>query len=115
MAKEVCDRISQGWFTVIASTVIIKSGFLNKNHNKNIKNKPRKRNSNSIRTKGSDVDGVIIPFTSYEVIPEGTNSGALAESFDDLTTESTSLHVLEADVLLAFALCWGLLKSERVR
>lgn len=40
---------------------------------------------------------------------EGTNSGALAESFDDLTTESTSLKPRGAGVLLACALCWGLL------
>lgn len=59
-----------------------------------------------------------IPLTSYGLIPEGTNSGALAESFDDLTKESTSLQPGKADVLLAFILCWGLLcllKSERGR
>lgn len=38
--------------------------------------------------------------TSYWLNPKGTNSGALAESFDDLIMESTSLPPLEADVLL---------------
>lgn len=59
-----------------------------------------------------------IPLTSYVLLPEGTNSGALAESFDDLTIESTSLLLLESDALLAFVLCWGLLcllKSESER
>lgn len=30
VAKEVCDHISQGWFTKIAFAIIIKSGFLKK-------------------------------------------------------------------------------------
>lgn len=46
--------------------------------------------------------------TSYEFIPVGTNSGALAERVDAFAKESTSLHPLEEDILLAFALCWGL-------
>lgn len=37
------------------------------------------------------------PLTSYDINPEGTNSGALAESFDDLTKESASLLPLEPD------------------
>lgn len=46
--------------------------------------------------------------TSY-IIPVGTNSGALAERFDELMAESSWVHLLEAEALFACALCWGLL------
>lgn len=46
--------------------------------------------------------------TSY-IIPAGTNSGALAERFDEFTAESSWVYLLEADALFAFALCWGML------
>lgn len=46
--------------------------------------------------------------TSY-IIPAGTNSGALAERFDEFTAESSWVYLLEADVLFAFVFCWGML------
>lgn len=53
--------------------------------------------------------------TSYMPILEGTNSGALADRFEDITKDSMSFPRLEADVLLKLAFCWGLFclfKSE---
>lgn len=38
VSKEVCNHFSQGWFTVIAFAVIIKSRVLYKNYNKRMKN-----------------------------------------------------------------------------
>lgn len=56
--------------------------------------------------------------TSYRLIPAGTNSGALAESLDVLTIESTSLPLRGPGVPLPLAFCRGLLclfESKRGR
>lgn len=120
VTKDVWDDISQGRLTVVVFTVIIKSLVLRWNQRRkkiwktkclySVRN-PAYLLYNWKKETGSECDIAVrlkTVLTSNWLIPVGTNSGALAESWDVLAMESTSLPLLAGGALLPLAFCRGL-------
>lgn len=105
MTQKVCDHVSQAWFSIKVFTVKIKIVVLCTSKNQSVKKQtltPLTYNRQEAKLKEYQ------ELTSY-IIPAGTNSGALAERFDEFTADSSWVHLLAADAMFACALCWGLL------
>lgn len=109
VTQKVCDHVSQAWFSIKGFAVKIKIVVLCTNKNK--WPPPQKKTRNIVTT--ADITDKKRKWKCEEltsdIIPAGTNSGALAERVDEFNAGASRLLLSLEDVLCACALCWGML------